>query len=451
VPSETVWTNNRYQTAATQFVTSFFNVAYRTPLPNASASSPAWADTDGDLIAEYLLGVGSLGGNGGLCNIASAGMTAACSTSAGESWGSPAVADIDGNLTTELFAGTSTGQLYAMRATDSSILWQVNLGNRWVYPPALVDMDGDLNLDVVVTAGGRSDGVFAAGSLVVLDGLTGATLWSVDESAQVTPHEILAPPAVGDLNGDLTPDVVLEAGSATAGGYLAVIDGSTQGELWRVSTTSRGFVGGAVIVPDSSGDGKEDVFAADLNGGVGILTGDTGAVVWATQVAGYSFFTAPAVGNVLGTAAPEMVIVGQSIAAPNSILIFVGGALGEQWRFVTPGVAAGAPIIVDLNGDGLGEIVVPVATVAGGAAGTGYSKILVFNGDGSRRDVYESIGSVTGAPAMVDAGNPGFWNLGFSTAYPAAFVEAMTPFTSGTVAQWPKFGGNLKNTARFGD
>jgi hypothetical protein len=208
-------------------------------------------------------------------------------------WSSPAVADIDGDGWTEVVFFGDMGDYPTAPYPPGALLWiirhdgSVQPGFPRSVPgvpiwssPAVVDLDGDGSLDIV--AGTGTDALnygSAAGKRVHAFDRYGNELrgWPVATNAQ-----IMASPAVGDIDGDGRPDVVTIGEDGLVNAHRA--DGSL---LWTSCNMSNqppasachqiyGTHGSAVIA-DVDGDGRQDV-VADTEKAMHVLDGRTGVI-----------------------------------------------------------------------------------------------------------------------------------------------------------------------------
>lgn len=227
--------------------------------------------------------------------------------------------------------------------------------------------------------------------LRAVNGRTGADLWAVTDPALLT--EGSAHPAVGDIDGDGLPEIVMYLFN---GGVAAINhDGSPK---WATTVPARpGYYNyGAITLADLDGDGRSEILARnhvlnydgtlrwsapevwhaayaiaadlDLDGAPEVIIGSAayranGQPFW-TNVSPTQGFTA--IGNFDADPYPELAITGGGYVS----LYDQDGS--QLWRVAVPGGGGGAPTIADTDGDGHAEI---------GVAGR--SNYAVFNHDGS--------------------------------------------------------------------
>ena len=200
----------------------------------------------------------------------------------------------------------------------------------------LTDDDGD---GVYGSSGDTPDIVAMAshGTVWVLSGDGSGVHWSWEGSFIEPPT-----PAIGDLDGDGVPEVVI--GSGSNGNYTALhADGSTYWSVKAQPVVNYSAVCGSIAIHDLDADGQPEVILGGL-----ILDGQTGAI------RGHGAYG-------VGTDESFMAAgVAVDIDQDGLLEVVVGNALydadGETvWA---NGEADGFPAVADFDADGYGEIVV---------------------------------------------------------------------------------------------
>lgn len=176
-----------------------------------------------------------------------------------------AVGDLDGNGLVDIAVATS--------ASTVSILLQTSAGTfapavdyaTGVNPSAIraVDLDGDGKLDLLTANYGAATGPNTLGLSVLLQGATAGTFPTHVEYA--TDYRAAAL-AVGDLDGDGHPDVVVaNAGLPGAPGSISVLrqDPATPGALLPAASLQGLWGPLGVAIADVDGDGHPDLVVAD--------------------------------------------------------------------------------------------------------------------------------------------------------------------------------------------
>ncbi len=316
-------------------------------------------------------------------------------------------------------------------------------------PPRLFDLDGDNALDVIqATSSGEvfvldSAGVplesFNDGQPVTTQPLEVAAAHGVGGVAGGVPLENPRAPGIGDVDGDLSPDIVINAGERVYAwdrhgdglqGFPVRIDtdrsepcvagvpkpcfDAADRAINEQNHIKRGFLG-ATALADLDGDGRLDIVAGSLDQHVYAWDGDGDllpgfpAKLETDGVIGAEIVTSPAIAELDGDATPEVVMatnevvpgdpgfpsnpfdilnaILESTTGSNPVYAINGNGSPVPGWPVQVGVAAGdlLPLVLpghdasvfDQDGDGQDEVVVS----AGTSLGNGGTRIV--SGDGT--------------------------------------------------------------------
>ncbi len=248
------------------------SIIWSAPLGNVFLVSVAIADIDGDGIGEIFVSSSyttrAYRGNG----------TLLWSYSVGYHSSHVAVGDLGNDGTLEVvFVGWdgSFWKVFALRATNGSLVWSYNLPNRGNV--ALADLDNDGQLEVVVA--------YHGGGVIALRH-NGSFYWSRSFSCTYSgdgrsPNS----PTIADLNGDGLREIVVGCYDQSTVYALRGTDGST---LWSYSNARTGSQNTSRKIGDIDGDGALEVVLTSYHTAwcpscpyhLIVLDGATGTVEW---------------------------------------------------------------------------------------------------------------------------------------------------------------------------
>ncbi len=290
----------------------------------------------------------------------------------------PSLADIDNDGLDEIFIGEEDWSLHAYRA-DGTIVpgWpRRGSGGQQRHTPAIADLDGDSDLEIVTASGWTTPGVYLFA--YHHDGTT------VQGFPLLFQGKASTYPVVGDVDGDGVPEIVLYARVDRGDGFW--IDGvlivSAEGVVERSMVTSgRTGFGSAPALADLDSDGIPEIIA-QTDTAVNVWKGNGDALSGWPQAVGQNWLenTSPVVGDIDGDGQPEIVVLALSPAGnAGQLLAFrPDGTAHPSFPKVLPLVGAGAvPAIADIDRDGRNEIIVTGAYWDGHSGY--YDKVWVYD------------------------------------------------------------------------
>ena len=169
--------------------------------------------------------------------------------------------------------------------------------------------------------------------------------------------------AFGDLNGDGNLDLVITESGGSGAGDLAVYLGEGNGKFHLKATYVLGAFAGVVAVADFNGDGHLDVVAGDEGtGSSGIVriffgTG-TGALKKPVTYPVGALLGAIAAGDLNGDHFPDLAVAGPM---DGSVAVFINDGTGKFHKPVTYNAGGGEVVdvkIADLRHDGKQDLVI---------------------------------------------------------------------------------------------
>ena len=203
------------------------------------------------------------------------------------SWSASVVCDLKGNGDADVIQTDETGTVWAFEALTGKVLWQTKLKGIPV-SPAVGDLDGDGKPEIVVATG--------QGIITALGG-NGTVLWERTIGGSSQSWATAAPVIFAGSDGRG------RVAAASSGGQLVCLDG--KGEvLWRRPT--HGAAASSISVGDLDLDGRADICLI-TQAGVIYRFDEDGRAIWEIDMQGRSL--APgAIIDVDGDGKPEYVL-----------------------------------------------------------------------------------------------------------------------------------------------
>ncbi|MFO0551303.1 MAG: PQQ-binding-like beta-propeller repeat protein [Polyangiaceae bacterium] len=292
---------------------------------------------------------------------------------------------VDGDT---VFFTTDNGQIVAASISTGKVVWTATRTGKIRPAPALGDLNGDKQVDVVV---GDERGFLAA-----YDGASGKRLWEVGTGQnEYGAVGFVGSPAITDLDSD--GDLEIIAGARD--GVLTAYRGKTGKAIW--TATDHSGIHASPVVLDLDGDGRKEILAAWSYSTLAIFDGTTG-----TQRAGQSIELDQ--GGIEGLFATPVPLPG-----PRSGTIVVGSSWwdGEDGITIanadsrlfrsTEGRVTSSAVVADLDGDGLQEAI--LVTEAG--------KVVSLTATGIRAELTTIAKGAETTPLLADLDGDGALEL----------------------------------------
>ncbi|MCG2418403.1 T9SS type A sorting domain-containing protein [Aequorivita sp. F47161] len=172
------------------------------------------------------------------------------------------LADINNDGIDEILYGI-WNTLYALKG-DGSLLWEKPVSGIILLPPSVADLDGDGTLEIILNTGGVPN----AGRVYLIDPV-GNDLpgWPLN----FDDHWMINAPAIADVDGDGTLDIVTGERVASAQGFVHAIkmDGTPINANWPVEVLATPAF--TPSIGDVDNDGNADVVIAASSAGMYIF------------------------------------------------------------------------------------------------------------------------------------------------------------------------------------
>lgn len=381
-------------------------------------------------------------------------------------FGSPAVADVDGDGKSEIFVGGADGKIYAYKANGTTLTgWPQSVGDPVVSSVAIGDLDRDGKLEIVATAGRRVHVLNANGTrfrnfpvtapnliraepvlanldadpaleilATVAEGASGVYAWNtkgqlLDKFPFRFDEGLFAytPPLVADRDYDGTPEI-----------YAATTWGPVYG--WNIKgETLAGFPvlpeGGvsehAPLVAVDFGDGGLSLLLTGRNVGIAVLDAK-GKVASGFPTSVVTVINAGlAVGDLDGDGVAE--ILGVDEYGGYLYAWHRDGTVVERYPVSLFDTANTTPLLADLDGDGRSEIV-----AVGNAAHNKGGVVSILSPDGTPLLATWTDVNIIGTPTLADLDGDGKTELVATTLRREEDLNRSKPLTAlgGRVFVW---------------
>ncbi|GJM35989.1 MAG: hypothetical protein DHS20C18_49900 [Saprospiraceae bacterium] len=297
-------------------------------------------------------------------------------------FGSAAFQDITGDSVTDIFIGGRSAELIAINGAKGSVIWRFLPANeatkddsiRWFnfYNPQFIpDQNGDGLKDILVSNGGD---VLAAphdpnrppGYLLIINAQNGELL---KKALMPDQKETYMSVTVSPGPNSTDQEILFGTGGETIGGnfylgYLSdvILEDLSNAHLLHQSS-DKGYIGPSARV-DLNQDGILDIVTNSVNGRLLAFDGQNHHKLWEVEVPGTESYSSVTIGYFTPDTIPDVFVSYGKGIWPNlgwNLQIMVNGETGKVAFTDSLGFYQNTtPLAVDLNNDGLDEILMSV-------------------------------------------------------------------------------------------
>ncbi|MDP2685879.1 MAG: T9SS type A sorting domain-containing protein [Aequorivita sp.] len=360
------------------------------------------------------------------------------------------LADIDNDGVDEIIYGI-WNTLYALKG-DGTILWEKPVSGTILLPPAVADLNNDGILEIILNTGGVPN----AGRVYLMDNLgNDLSGWPLN----FDDHWMINAPAVADLDGDGTLDIITGERVGSAQGFVHAIkmDGTPINANWPVEVAATPAF--TPSIADVDNDGNLDVVIAASSAGMYIFDNQgqvfPGFPVFDPNVS-YSY-QSPMLAD-LDTDGDLEIIGSNHGNSPGFYVMEHDGNYKSGWPIATSEWTYSPSTVWDVDDDGTFEIFMSDRNTSG-TPGVELPVVYGLTPDGDNLPNFpiEKYGGTEGVISIADVNNDGALDIIFPSVMTDAagdgFIHAYNMDGSGEITGFPlrPRGYTFLNGAVLGD
>ena len=341
---------------------------------------------------------------------------------------SPAAGDLLGEGRVAVVIGSGDGKLYAWYADTGDVVsgFPLNVGAGIKSTPALIKLPAINGLSIVFQDNAGNVHVFSP-LRVEQPGWPQSTGAISDTFGSVI---LNSTPAVGDLDSDGTPEIVV--GSTSGKVFAWHLDGTLVSVLWPRSTGD--WVYGSPVIVDLNKDGHRDVIVGSGDGKLYGWTGNGLPLPGFPIDLGAPIVASPAVFDLDGDGNPEVVI---STISGKVYAIHGDGTQAAGWPVDMQATTYSSVAGADINSDGYPEVIIG-----------SYKGLYAYNHDGALISGYpKDVGDwVVSSPTVGDLNGDRMVEVAVGAFNSKVYVFREYGVAHADAIAWGDFRGNSAQT-----
>jgi hypothetical protein len=355
-----------------------------------------------------------------------------------EIWSGAAAVNLDGDAELEIIIGTDGGDLFAWNPDGSGVRFAGGLfktiGGRVTGGPSVDDLDSDMDLEIVAA------NTYGQVYVVNHDGtgyLQGNGFFAQGSGS------VYGSPALADLDDDGDVEIIV----GMMGGNIYAWHHDATGFLDSTGLfSSPGAIYGSVAVGDLDNNGDLEIVCGGVFSRAVKVYDDNGSMHtgWPKSLNG-DIYSSPALADLDADGKLDIVIGSHRGAFDDSASVYVfndKGVTRSGWPITVVGDFFASPVVGDVSGDGLPDIVV----------GCNNGDIFAWHSDGTPvngwpRSVEYGFYATS---ALADLDNDGDLEV-VASGYDAQVhvFDCSTPYSDDAM-EWPKMNNDLYNSGLYG-